>query len=169
LTPVTFQTRVAAPSDEVSISGLLSRSYSALLPQAYSTELLNAALPLITKAQPELLRSGTYYVAETNSGKLVGAGGWTKHSPTGRDNTPMNGNIRHFGTDPEYTGIGVARALMDSCIEAARSAGLLELNCYSTLNAEAFYKSCGFITKEPNMIELPGGVQFPSVRMEITL
>ncbi|WP_168206495.1 GNAT family N-acetyltransferase [Labrenzia sp. PHM005] len=166
---MTFQTRIAAPSDAASVSSLLGRSYSALLPQAYSAELLNAALPLITKAQPKLLTSGTYYVAETDSGKLIGAGGWTKHSPTARDETPANGNIRHFGTDPEYTGKGVARALMTRCFEAARSAGLLELNCYSTLNAEAFYKSCGFMTKEPCMIELPGGVQFPSVRMEITL
>ena len=156
-------------TDADAVSSLLVKSYAALLADAYDPETLDAALPLITVAQPDLLTSGTYYLCETSAGQIVGVGGWTKHSPTGQDDTASNGNIRHFGTDPEHVGKGIGRTLMDRCVADATATGLSELNCYSTLNGEAFYRACGFLPVEPYSVKLPGGVIFPSVRMTRTL
>nr|WP_244314133.1 GNAT family N-acetyltransferase [Roseibium denhamense] len=122
-------------------------------------------LPLVTKARPDLLTSGTYYVAETPAGQIAGAGGWTKHSPTGRDETANNGNIRHFATHPEHARQGIGSALISRCLQTAAASGLTELNCYSTLNGEAFYAACGFKRMEPVTIPLPGDVPFPAIRM----
>lgn len=164
-----FRIRDTTAADAAAVSALLAQSYSVLLAEAYDAETLRRALPLITDAQPNLLTSGTYYAAEFRDGQIVGAGGWTKHSPTGRNETASNGNIRHFGTDPDHTGKGIGRALMERCLEEATAAGLQELNCYSTLNGEAFYQACGFKAVEPFPIDLPGGVIFPAVRMTRTL
>ncbi|MEM9635935.1 MAG: GNAT family N-acetyltransferase [Pseudomonadota bacterium] len=161
----TFHIRPAVLEDEAEVSALLLRSYSVLLTGAYDGETLRKALPLIASARPELLTSGTYYVAETDNGKMIGVGGWTRTSPTGRNETANNGNIRHFGTDPDHIGEGVGRALMDRCVAEAASAGLSELNCYSTLNGEGFYRACGFESIEPFEIELPENCLFPSIRM----
>ncbi|ASP36263.1 GNAT family N-acetyltransferase [Labrenzia sp. VG12] len=160
-----YSIRVAEPADKAAVSDLLLKSYTALLKPAYDAVTLKEALPLITRANPELLSSGSYYVAVAPNGAITGAGGWTKHSPTGRDETTTNGNIRHFGTDPDEARKGIGRALMDRCIQEAIAAGLQELNCYSTLNGEAFYSACGFKTIEAFDVALSGGVTFPSLRM----
>lgn len=164
-----FLIRVAVLNDEPAVSALLLKSYTALLKSAYDAATLAKALPLITRARPELLSSGSYYLAETEDGQLVGAGGWTKASPTGRGETENNGNIRHFGTDPEFTGRGIGRLLMQRCFSDAKSHGLSELNCYSTLNGERFYRACGFESIERFLVLLPGDVEFPSIRMTCPL
>lgn len=164
-----FKIRMTTASDADAVSELLLKSYTVLLAEAYDAETLRKALPLITRAEPDLLASGTYHAAVSAEGRLIGAGGWTKHSPTGLDETARNGNIRHFGTDPDHTGKGIGRALMEKCRQEAAAAGLEELNCYSTLNGESFYRACGFKTVEPFPITLPGNVTFPSVRMTLTL
>lgn len=166
---MSFQVRISTEADGEAVTALLQKSYAILLRDAYDAGTLEAALPLITKARPDLLGSGSYYVAEDDTGHIIGAGGWTKHSPTGQDETPDNGNIRHFGTDPAHTGKGIGRALMSQCISDARASGVTEFNCYSTLNGEAFYRACGFRSVEPFPITLPGGVVFPSVRMSRSL
>lgn len=160
-----FEIRATVLEDKDTVSDLLLKSYTTLLAGAYDAATLKQALPLITRAQKDLLTSGTYYAAATGDGTIIGVGGWTRHSPTGKDETSTNGNIRHFGTDPDFAGRGVGRALMTRCIEDARSAGVSEFNCYSTLNGEAFYKACGFTSIEPCPIFLPGNVTFPSIRM----
>lgn len=160
-----FRVRTATIEDKATVSRLLLTSYTALLRDAYDPATLEQALPLITSAQSGLLTSGSYYVAETDDGKIVGAGGWTRNSPTGQNQTASNGHIRHFGTDPGYTGQGVGRAIMDRCVEDARQCGVSEFNCYSTLNGEGFYAACGFESIEPFLITLPGDVPFPAIRM----
>jgi len=162
---VPFEIRLAVPEDDAAVSALLLKSYTALLAPAYDAGTLDRALPLITRANPDLLSSGSYYVAIDAEGLLVGAGGWTRHSPTGRDESTGSGNIRHFGTDPDLSRKGIGRALMERCIGQASAAGLSQLNCYSTLNGEAFYAACGFRTIVPFDVTLPGGVVFPSLRM----
>lgn len=166
---MSFQVRASTEADSDTVTALLQKSYAVLLKHAYDADTLDAALPLITKAQPDLLVCGSYYVAEDDTGRIIGAGGWTKHSPTGQGETPDNGNIRHFGTDPAQTGKGIGRALMSRCISDALAAGVIEFNCYSTLNSKAFYRACGFRSVEPFPITLPGGVVFPSVRMTRSL
>lgn len=72
-----YALRVAAPGDNETVSALLSASYKRLLVPDYEPCILAAALPLMTRANPRLLESGTYYVAVTASGTIIGCGGWT--------------------------------------------------------------------------------------------
>ena len=73
--------RIAGPADSDAVSALLAASYSRLLAARYDRDLLGRALPFMTSANPILLASGTYYVAEREPGHLVGCGGWTTARP----------------------------------------------------------------------------------------
>jgi GNAT superfamily N-acetyltransferase len=117
--------RVARPADSGAVSALLVASYSSLLAAHYDSYTLGRALPIMTKANPTLLASGTYYVAEDELGNLVGCGGWT----TARPGMVIEGeaHIRHFATHPERVRRGVGTALLTRCFSEARLLGIL--NC----------------------------------------
>ena len=77
----THSVRIARSSDFNAVSNVLLASYSNLLADRYGRDLLEIALPFMTKANATLLASGTYYVAESNTGTLVGCGGWSREQP----------------------------------------------------------------------------------------
>src|SRR5260370_1974 len=77
----TYLIKVARPADANAVSAFLLASYSTLLAARYDSATLGRALPHMTRANSTLLASGTYYVAERESGNLVGCGGWTIASP----------------------------------------------------------------------------------------
>lgn len=156
--------RVAVPEDATAISALLSASYSLLMRDGYEDGLLARLLPLITQANPRLLRSGTYFVA-VDGDRIKGCGGWTRERPGTGEVLSGTGHIRHFGTDPACTRRGIARALMVECVRTARAAGMVRLECLASLNAAAFYESQGFVTRARVAVPLPGGVIMPALDM----
>lgn len=157
--------RAATPADLAAIDALLGRSYPALLKTAYAPSVLVTALPLISKAQPRLIASGTYFVV-TDGGEIVGAGGWTRAMPgTEAPGAADVGNIRHVVTDHRRVRQGIGRALMDHVFATARTAGIRRLDCVSTLAAVPFYAACGFREFGPVTVNLRPGIDFPAVRM----
>lgn len=73
---------------------------------------------------------------------------------------PQQAHIRMLGVDPSARGKGVARALMERCIEESRSAGktLLTLNTTPMMEAaQAMYGSLGF-TRGPDEVHPDGFV-----------
>lgn len=164
---VNFTLRIATMDDADAVGALLRVSYSELLASAYPAELLAAALPLMTRANPRLLRSGSYYLAEAADGALAGCGGWTLERP-GRLDDPIDpalGHVRHFATHPGWVRRGVARELLDRCIAEARAAGVQRFECYSTLDGEPFYRALGFTAVETIAVPMGEGVALPSTRM----
>src|SRR5215468_9489300 len=134
-----YSIRIADLSDSDAVSALLAASYSTLFPAHYSSETLRSALPDMTKANPKLLASGTYYVAEAEPGNLIGCGGWTAARPGSGEIVEGEAHIRHFATHPEWIGRGVGSSLLARCFSDARTLGIRKLHCFSTLNAERFY------------------------------
>jgi GNAT superfamily N-acetyltransferase len=171
----TFILRPAQPSDRERVDAMLSRSYPPLLAPGYDPELLAAALPAMTRAQPKLLACPTWFVAVHESGTIVGCGGWTRERPGSGEVEPGIGHVRHFGTHVDHVRQGIARAIGEQMIATARAAGIEQLECYSTLVAESFYASLGFttiatITVPMPWIDRPGEfVDFPSRLMRAQL
>ncbi len=160
-----FTVRVATRDDRDPISAVLAASYPPLMQTHYSASVLARALPLMIVANPDLLRSKTYYVAETEDRRIVGCGGWTLARPgTGAVEAGL-AHIRHFATHPDWTGQGVGRAIFATCRKGAASAGAIRLECYASLNAEAFYAALGFAALEPFDVALDEDVIFRSMRM----
>ena len=160
-----YSTRIASLEDASAVSALLQASYSTMLQSHYSQEILSIALPLITKANPELLASGNYYVAVAGDDRIIGCGGWSLLRPGMGEIEDGIGHIRHFAAHPEWAGMGIGRALLTQCLEAAEGGNVKTLECYSTLNAMPFYRSCGFAGTCMIEIELAKETRFPAIHM----
>lgn len=160
-----FEIRATTPADAGAVSDLLAQSYPRLMPAGYDAATLAAALPIMTRANPALLASGTYYGAVAASGELVGCGGWTAGRPGSGAVEAGLGHVRHFATHPDWTGQGVGRTLFQHCRAEAAKAGIHRFECYASLNAEAFYRALGFAVVGPLEVDFGGGVVFPSLVM----
>lgn len=163
--PADFTVRIATPGDAARVGELLSASYSELMPSAYDAAALAPVLGAMTRANPALLATGTYFAAETGDGRLVGCGGWTPERPGSGDVSPGLGHIRHFATHPNWIGRGIGRAIYDRCETQARAAGLERFECYASLNAEKFYAALGFTPVRNFEVEMGESLKFPSVLM----
>jgi N-acetylglutamate synthase-like GNAT family acetyltransferase len=160
-----FLVRLANSADFGAVSALLVASYSSLLAAHYDENTLNRALPILTKANPTLLASGTYYVAEDKLGNLVGCGGWTAAQPGSKEVIAGEAHIRHFATHPQCLRRGVGKTLLTRCFSDACLLGIRMLYCVSSLNAQGFYRALGFDTVGPFDLVLGASLTIPGVLM----
>lgn len=119
----------------------------------------------MTKANPSLLASGTYFIAETKTHATVGCGGWTHQKPGSGETATGMGHIRHFATDADWTGRGIGRTIYDCCERQARAAGMKSFECYASLNAEGFYAALGFTVVDRIELPMGDGLFLPSLHM----
>ena len=168
----TITLRHATLADLSAVDGLLARSYPRLLAPDYPPSVLVLAVPIISRARPELLASGRYWLAEDATGRVIGAGGWSGHAPTPSDGSGGAArrskgvaHVRHVATDPEAIRQGVGRALMARVMAEARDAGFVAMDCMSTRTAVPFYAALGFREIGPIVVSLAPGIDFPAVQM----
>ena len=157
---------LATPADEIAVASLLQASYATLMPFSYNSSVLDRALPMMTKANPVLLASGTYYIARNHQDLVVGCGGWTMERPGSGAVKPGLAHIRHFATHPDWLGQGVGKSIYAKCKKEAFAAGVKRFECYSSLNAEAFYAALGFSAVRRMDVAMGPDTSFPSVLME---
>ncbi len=157
--------RVATAEDAQALTALITASYRSLADGSYDEATLQAALPLMSRANPKLLASGTYYVAEDER-EAAGCGGWTFEAPGTGDLVDGVAHIRHFATHPAHLRKGVARLLMERCLAEAHGAGARLMRCQSTLPGERFYASAGFRRIRPIEVAMGPGVTLPAIEME---
>ena len=160
-----FTLRVAVPGDGARLTALFAASYPALMAGAYPDTLLSAVLPLMTRANPALLASGTYHIAETAGGEIIGGGGWTPAHPASGEIAPETAHIRHFASHPDWLRQGVGRALFAACAAQAKRAGVRRFEVYSSRNAESFYAAVGFVRVGEEEVEMAPGLLFPTILM----
>ena len=159
---------IATPDDVPAVSALFERSYATFLINDYETDILERAMPFLARANPDLLASGTYYVAKTEAGDVVGAGGWTAVRPGSKQGDIQSGlaHVRHFAVDPAYARKGIASMLFDRCVRDAKvSEKVTRFECYSTLTAKRFYESCGFRVIGDFSAPFASEFSFPSLHM----
>lgn len=160
---ITF--RPARKADFAGIDALLARVYPRLLKADYPPSVLVLALPIIARARPELVVSGTYWVAQQGD-QIIGAGGWTADAPNDGAQVNRLGHVRHVVCDDRCLRRGVARGLMARALDQARAAGVARLDCLSTRTAVPFYTALGFERGAEVEISLGPGIGFPAVQMQ---
>jgi GNAT superfamily N-acetyltransferase len=158
--------RAATPGDEAMLSDLLAASYAQLA--GYDPHGLANAMPLMAQANPKLLASGTYYIAEIG-GVAAGCGGWSVEKPGSGEVVEGVGHIRHFGTHPAFLRRGVAKQLLQHCIDEATRLGMRMLMSQSTLPAEVFYATAGFRRLGIIDVEMGPGIVLPAIEMRLDL
>ena len=169
LSQITYRIRISRLDDVAAVDRLFARSYPALLKHDYAPSVMVTAVPIISKAQPKLLASGSFYVAEGPDGEILGAGGWTARNPNTGEARPNEANIRHFATDPAALRQGIAGAIMARVFQDARAAGHDRMACLSTFTAVPFYRAKGFSVQGPVTVTLRQGVEFPAIGMTRSL
>jgi GNAT superfamily N-acetyltransferase len=159
-----FAIRPGVPGDEAAVDALLQASYPVLMSPGYDAAVLRAALPFMTRVDPRLLATGTYYLALDDGGEVVGCGGWTFDRPGSGEIVPGLAHIRHFGTHPGRTGEGIGRAIFERCLSDASRASVRRFECYASVNAENFYAALGFRRVRRMSVRM-GTLAFPVILM----
>lgn len=156
--------RLANSGDIAAVDALLAYAYPKMLKEDYPPSVLVTALPLISRAQPQLVSGGSYFVAETQDGQVVSAGGITADRQI-----RGKGHVRHVVTDPNFARQGIGRQLMTHALQFAAGKNMGTIECWSTYTAERFYGSLGFVRLGLMEVPLQAGITFPAVRMRLLL
>lgn len=160
--------RIAQPADVAAINALTARSIHALHSGSYSDAVIDEAVRHAYGVDWQLVRDGTYFVAEMD-GALAGAGGWSyrqtiagAHGPDSPaapllDPARDAARVRAFYVDPAYVRQGVGRLLLQLSEGAARAAGFAEAELTSTLPAVPFYAAFGYRPVRTFEMPMPSG------------
>lgn len=148
--------RLATLEDRPALTALIARSARGLSVGDYSPEQIEGALRGAFGVDTQLIRDGSYFVAEA-SGTPVACGGWSRRKTlfggdanTLRDPEELDprvdaAKIRAFFVDPAHARRGIGRLLLEHCEQAARAAGFARCELMATLPGRRLYLRCGYV------------------------
>ena len=169
--------RTATLEDVPALQALIAESARGLRADYYTSEQVEAALGTALGVDTQLIRDGTYFVAEAQ-GQIVACGGWSRRKTLfgsdhvhGKDDAWLDpahdpAKIRAFFVHPAWARRGLGSMLMRACEKAAREAGFSKLELASTLPGVPLYLAHGFSAGERFDVPLRDGEKLPVVRME---
>jgi len=170
-----FTLRKARLEDAPALATLIGESARGLR-EGYSSDQVEAALGTVLGVDTQLVRDGTYFVAESED-RIVGCGGWSKRKTLfGSDHGPVKDDawldpgadaarIRAFFVHPAWARQGIGSAILQACEEAAAAEGFSRLELVATLPGVLLYQVRGFESRERFDVPLPNGKSLPVVRM----
>jgi GNAT superfamily N-acetyltransferase len=160
--------RLANPDDVPAIRELIALSARGLCVADYTAAQIEAAIGTAWGCDTELIRDGTYFVAEAD-GMLVACGGWGRRrtlfggdAQPGRRSDPLDperdaARIRAFFVHPDWARRGLGRAILARCEAEARAYGFRAAELMATLTGERLYRQCGYAGQTTVEYPLPGG------------
>jgi GNAT superfamily N-acetyltransferase len=174
-----FNLRKAVLDDRPAISLLIELSARGLSGGEYSREQIEAAIRSVFGVDSELIKDGTYFVAEAE-GQMVGCGGWSKRGTLfggdqyaareSKELDPMTeaARIRALFVHPAWARRGVGRAILERCEQEASARGFHSLELMATLPGVKFYRTLGYTGDERITLELNGTtIDFVPMRKEM--
>jgi len=176
MTASEFRLRLARADDVAAVEALIPLSVRALQSAHYTSAQMDAALGSVFGVDRQLIRDGTYFVAERDAA-IVGCGGWSRRGSHyggdhGRDGEDAlldprcdAARIRAFFVHPACARRGIGRSIMTASERAIRAAGFRAIEIVATLAGEPLYAAFGYALVERYEIALTGGVRLPVVRM----
>ncbi len=168
--------RFARESDIPALEKLIPLSVRALQAHCYSAAQMDAAIGPVFGVDRQLIRDGTYFVAERD-GAIVGCGGWSRRrslfgGDTGRKHEdalldPQHdpARVRAFFVHPDWARRGIGRSIMTVCEQAIIAAGFRMVELSATLAGEPLYASFGYAVAKRYEIPMAGGLSLPVVLM----
>jgi GNAT superfamily N-acetyltransferase len=147
-----------------------------LFPAYYDEKQTASAAVHIAALDLALIEDGTYYVHEADD-EIVACGGWSRRNKlyngtdAGADARLLDpqsepARIRAMFVRGDWTRRGLGRAILTSCVDAARSEGFTSLALMATLPGVPLYKAFGFTEVEQAELTMPDGVVLGGVAME---
>ncbi len=172
-----FRIRQATESDRPVLERIIELSVEKLQAPDYTPEQRAGALGLIFAIDSQLVRDGTYLVAEDETGTILGCGAWSQRGNLfGGDKVPGKADnlldpavdparIRSFFVHPDHARKGVGTAILHACEAAARAAGYRRAELVATLTGVPLYAFHGYAEIRRYEIPLPNGAMLPVVPM----
>ena len=175
-----YSVRRATLEDRAALERLIAESARGLSRGDYSGEQVEAALASVFGVDTDLIRDGTYYVAEAG-GEAVGCGGWSKRrtlfggdryaarDPGYLDPRTEPAKIRAFFVHPGWARRGVGGAILETCEREAEAHGFRALELMATLPGVRLYAARGYAAGARVEYEMADGVtiEFVPMRKEL--
>jgi GNAT superfamily N-acetyltransferase len=175
-----FSLRLARLVDAPVLKALIAASVRGLSRDDYTDAQIEAALGSAFGVDTELIRDGTYFVAES-AGEIVGCGGWSKRrtlfggdQQVGRQSELLDplcdaARIRAFFVRPDRAREGIGRALLADCEDAALAHAFVATELMATLPGYRLYRALGYVGDERIQHSLPGGAVIEFIPMRKNL
>jgi GNAT superfamily N-acetyltransferase len=169
--------RRAAVEDVAGLQALIEASVRGLGSVEYSGAEIEGALGHALGLDTQLIEDGTYFVAETGDGLMVGCGGWSWReklcgsdglnaaSSCGGSEATGAAKIRAIFVHPGWARRGLGSLILEHVEGEARATGFRRLEMGSTLTGVALYLLRGYRETERMGIALPNGEMLGVVRM----
>lgn len=156
--------RRAQLDDVTALEKLIQLSARVLGAGDYDAAQIEAALLGTFGVDTQLVRDGTYFVTENDTG-LTGCGGWGKRrtlfggdAGNARDAAELDprvdaARIRAFFVHPDFVRQGIGSAILASCETDAAARGFTRTQLMATLPGVRLYAARGYVAEAP--IEWP--------------
>ncbi len=175
-----YRIRRATLDERPALERLIAESARELSRSDYSDEQIEAAIATVFGVDTDLIRDGTYYVAEA-SGELIGCGGWSRRRTlfggdryAVRDSGELDpaaeaAKIRAFFVHPAWARRGVGAAILAACERDARAYGFRSLELMATLPGVKLYAARGYEAGGRVALQIGEGVTVEFVPMRKSL
>ncbi|HWE87759.1 MAG TPA: GNAT family N-acetyltransferase [Terracidiphilus sp.] len=172
-----FQLRLATEDDIPALHALIEASVRGLQAGDYTQAQMEGALGTVLGVDTQLIRDGTYYVAETGSRRMAGCGGWSRRKtlfgadralvrePELLDPATDAAKVRAIFVHPDFARQGLGSLILQTVEDAARAAGFRRHEMGSTLTGVPLYRLRGYVEVERIAVPLGNGEVLPVVRM----
>ncbi len=172
--------RLAHEEDVSALEALIPLSVRALQSPYYSQAQIEAALGPVFGVDRQLIRDGTYFIAEQD-GVIIGCGGWSKRRALdGGDRSRERedelldperdaARVRAFFVHPDWARRGIGRSIMAACERTIRESGFSTVDIVATLAGEPLYALFGYAVVERYEIAMVSGMSLPVVKMNKVL
>lgn len=141
----------------------------------YAMNVIANFLTLFGTIDDEVVNEGHFFVAEDDSGAILGSGGWTRLQPSyakvmaaGEAAVGLP-TVRSVFVDPSAARRGVASAIMVRTERDALEHGVDALHLTATLSGLALYEALGYRSEEATELNFPDGSQFKCIMMQKSL
>jgi GNAT superfamily N-acetyltransferase len=173
--------RQATPADIPVLQELIRVSVLGLQGADYTPQQLELALDRVFGVDSQLIKDGTYFVAEATADQaqvIAGCGGWSKRKTlfgsdhyAGREDALLDpahdaAKIRAFFVHPGWARRGVGSRILEVCEAAAAAEGFRRLEMGATLTGVPLYLARGYVEMEHREVPLVPGLSLPIVHME---
>jgi GNAT superfamily N-acetyltransferase len=184
-----FALRLATEEDIHALHALIEASVRGLQAADYTQSQIDGALGTVLGLDTQLIRDGTYFVAEEVADdeepdrgmkarkRLAGCGGWSKRRTLfGADRGPGRetelldpatdaAKVRAIFVHPRFARRGLGTLILARVEVEARAAGFRRYEMGSTLTGVPLYRLKGYVEVERIAVPLKNGEALPVVKM----
>jgi GNAT superfamily N-acetyltransferase len=177
-----FTLRLATEDDIPALHALIEASVRGLQAGDYTPAQIEGALGTVLGLDTQLVRDGTYFIAETldqnaKVRRLAGCGGWSKRKTLfGADRGPGRepelldpatgaAKVRAIFVHPDFARRGLGSLILARVEAEAAAAGFRRFEMGSTLTGVPLYRLKGYVEVERIAVPLKNGEALPVVKM----